>query len=93
MTPMTVREVSEADALQGKLLSPQTMQLLTNEIALLKERLCSIVFSANAEERETAILQYVELQAKMLTLQSLLDSSFETYDYLKALDNPGAKRD
>ena len=77
--------MTEQEVLKGKLLSPDTMNLLTEEIQVLEATLCNITFSANPEEREVAILTYVEAQAKRNALAALVDGSNETYKYLEAL--------
>ena len=67
------RELTEAEVLRGKLLSPETCDLLRYEVALLTDRLCNIVFPADPVQRETSILEYVEAQAKRDGMISLYD--------------------
>lgn len=85
------RELTEAEVLRGKLLSPETCDLLRYEVALLTNRLCEIVFPADPVQRETSILEYVETQAKRASLIELLNGSSEAFDYLSQLETNASR--
>lgn len=73
--------------MQGKLLSPETTLLLQNEITILEDILVSMTFHADHERRETAILQYVESQAKRNALLELIKGSSEIRATLQELQS------
>lgn len=75
-------QMTEQEIMQGKLLSPETSQLLSDELWRLEAELCNVSFPADPVKREEAILFYVETQAKRNVLAALLDTSRETYKYL-----------
>jgi hypothetical protein len=81
------RELTDAEIMRGKLLSPETSDLLRHEIALLTLQLCSIKFPGDATERELAILGYVELQAKRNALIELVEASADTFRELSELES------
>lgn len=69
--------MSPDDITRGKILSPETIALLETEAALLAEDMLGTVFSADPIERETAILRFVEAQAKRNVLMQLVAESAE----------------
>lgn len=71
-------ELTEAEVIRGKLLSPDTIKLLTSEVFNLTVQLCNYSFPADPNEREIAVLSYVEAQAKRNTLLGLIDEAAET---------------
>lgn len=80
-------DLTEHQIMQGKLLSPETTLLLQNEITLLEDILVSMTFHADPERRETAILQYVEAQAKRNALLELIQGSSEIRATLQELQS------
>lgn len=86
MSNITPAELSPAAILRGKLLSPETVTLLTYESEVLADRMLHIIFSADPTEREIAILTYVEAQAKRNTLVALVQESADTFAELAALE-------
>ena len=85
---MAQPELTTAQIMQGKLLSSETVALHRQEVDRLTDHLTSIIFSANPEEREIAILSYVEAQARRNVFLALIRESAETYQELSQLDTP-----
>lgn len=84
-----MKELTHLEITRGKILSPETVTLLLSEISILTENLTNIAFNADPIERETAILAYVEMQAKRSALMQLVQDSADTYRELSELENPG----
>lgn len=81
---MHPRQLNDSERLRAKSLSPDTLHLFLEEIAELTNVLCSVTFPANAEEREQAVLAYVEAQAKRNLLIRLIQESEEAFSELSA---------
>lgn len=87
MTELKQTQLTQQEILRGKMLSPETTKLLSFEIDVLTNVLTGIVFSADPVERETAVLQYVEAQAKRNALMELVLGSSDTYTELATLES------
>jgi hypothetical protein len=80
-------ELTEVEIQRGKLLSPDTEKLLRYEISVKEELLLNVTFHADPVLRETAILQYVEAQAKRNALLELLQGAAEIRASLQELQS------
>lgn len=69
--------LTEQQIQQGMILSPETTLVLSEEISHLEDTLLNITFHADPILRETAVLQYVEAQAKRNALVALIEGSTE----------------
>jgi len=78
---------SEEQIQRAKLLSPDTITALENEVEDLTETLVSTSFDADPVSRETAILAFVEAQAKRRAYIGLLNDAALTYQAIAEAHN------
>jgi hypothetical protein len=74
-----MKELTAAQLAAAKLLSPHTIAYYENEVELLTEALCTHTFGSSAEQRELAVLSFVEMQAKRNLLIMLLSDASEQW--------------
>lgn len=72
--------LTEAQRMKASLLSPDTIAMLEESVAIITDSMVSIVFGADPVERERSILLFVELQARRNILVELLRSSQDAYE-------------
>lgn len=80
-------ELTEAEEIQAKLLSPETAAYVETMAAILADQLLAMRFSHDPVTREADLMQFVFLQGKRETLLELLGDSKAEFERLANNDN------